>query len=90
MFEHGEPVTQDYRRYRMREAAAGDDYACMREMLDRRLKRVASEPLPDLLMVDGGQGQLGVVMAALRGRGARGRDARHLEGARRALAVACA
>lgn len=65
VFEHGEPVTQDYRRYRMREAAAGDDYACMREMLDRRLKRVASEPLPDLLMVDGGRGQLGVVMAAL-------------------------
>ncbi len=65
VFEHGEPLTQDYRRYRMREAAAGDDYACMREMLDRRLKRVASEPLPDLLMVDGGRGQLGVVMAAL-------------------------
>ncbi|MBK7947464.1 MAG: excinuclease ABC subunit C [Deltaproteobacteria bacterium] len=43
----------------------GDDYACMREMLDRRLKRVASEPLPDLLMVDGGRGQLAVVSAAL-------------------------
>jgi excinuclease ABC subunit C len=65
VFEHGEPVTQDYRRYRMREAAAGDDYACLREMLDRRLKRVATEPLPDLLMVDGGRGQLGVAMAAL-------------------------
>jgi excinuclease ABC subunit C len=34
-------------------------------MLDRRLKRVATEPLPDLLMVDGGRGQLGVAMAAL-------------------------
>ena len=65
VFEHGEPVTADYRRYRMREAAAGDDYACLREMLDRRLKRVASEPLPDLLMVDGGRGQLAVAMAAL-------------------------
>jgi len=65
VFEHGEPVTADYRRYRMREAAAGDDYACLREMLDRRLRRVASEPLPDLLMVDGGRGQLGVVSAAL-------------------------
>ncbi|MFO0687346.1 MAG: excinuclease ABC subunit UvrC [Myxococcota bacterium] len=65
VFEHGEPVTADYRRYRMREATAGDDYACLREMLDRRLKRVASEPLPDLLMVDGGRGQLAVVSAAL-------------------------
>lgn len=65
VFEHGEPVTADYRRYRMREATAGDDYACLREMLDRRLARVASEPLPDLLMVDGGRGQLGVVSAAL-------------------------
>jgi len=65
VFEHGEPQTQDYRRYRMRDAAAGDDYACLREMLDRRLARVATEPLPDLLMVDGGRGQLGVVAAAL-------------------------
>jgi excinuclease ABC subunit C len=64
-FEDGEPVKKDYRRYRIREAEAGDDYACMREVLDRRLGRVESEPLPDLLMVDGGRGQVGVVMAAL-------------------------
>jgi excinuclease ABC subunit C len=65
VFEDGEPVKKDYRRYRIREAEAGDDYACMREVLDRRLARVSSEPLPDLLMVDGGRGQLGVVSAAL-------------------------
>lgn len=64
-FEDGEPVKKDYRRYRIKEAEAGDDYACMREVLDRRLRRVETEPLPDLLMVDGGRGQLGVVMAAL-------------------------
>ena len=64
-FEDGEPVKKDYRRYRIREAEAGDDYACMREVLDRRLRRVETEPLPDLLMVDGGRGQVGVVMAAL-------------------------
>ena len=64
-FEDGEPVKKDYRRYRIREAEAGDDYACMREVLDRRLRRVATEPMPDLLMVDGGRGHLGVVMAAL-------------------------
>ncbi len=64
-FEDGEPVKKDYRRYRIREAEAGDDYGCMREVLDRRLRRVGTEPLPDLLMVDGGRGQVGVVMAAL-------------------------
>jgi excinuclease ABC subunit C len=64
-FEDGEPVKKDYRRYRIRHAEAGDDYACMREVLDRRLRRVGSEPLPDLLMVDGGRGQVAVVMAAL-------------------------
>ena len=64
-FEDGEPVKKDYRRYRIREAEAGDDYACMREVLDRRFRRVDTEPLPDLLMVDGGRGHLGVVMAAL-------------------------
>jgi excinuclease ABC subunit C len=64
-FEDGEPVKKDYRRYRIKEAEAGDDYGCMREVLDRRLRRVETEPLPDLLMVDGGRGQLGVVMAAL-------------------------
>jgi excinuclease ABC subunit C len=64
-FEDGQPVKKDYRRYRIRHAEAGDDYACMREVLDRRLRRVGAEPLPDLLMVDGGRGHLGVVMASL-------------------------
>lgn len=64
-FDAGEPVKKDYRRYRIQEAEAGDDYACMREVLDRRFRRVEQEPLPDLLMVDGGRGHLGVVMAAL-------------------------
>ncbi len=64
-FEDGQAVKKDYRRYRIRDAEAGDDYACMREVLDRRFRRVASEPLPDLLMVDGGRGHLGVVQAAL-------------------------
>lgn len=65
VFEDGEPVKKDYRRYRIREAEAGDDYACLREVLDRRLRRVETEPLPDLLMVDGGRGQVSVAAAAL-------------------------
>ena len=55
----------DYRRYRVREAAAGDDLACLREVLSRRLAKRESEPLPDLLVVDGGRGQLAVASALL-------------------------
>ncbi len=69
VFEDGQPCKADYRRYRIREAEAGDDYACLREVMLRRLARHESEPLPDLLMVDGGKGQLGVVSAALRDAG---------------------
>jgi excinuclease ABC subunit C len=69
VFEDGQPCRADYRRYRMREAAAGDDLACMREVMARRLARLAKEPLPDLLLVDGGKGQLGVVSALLRDAG---------------------
>ena len=69
VFEDGRSVKADYRRYRIREAPPDDDYACLREVLGRRLARVAREPLPDLLMVDGGKGQLGVVSAALRDAG---------------------
>ncbi len=65
VFEDGRPCKKDYRRYRIKQAAGGDDYDCLREVMRRRLARVASEPLPDLLMVDGGRGQLGVVLAAL-------------------------
>ncbi|MCG8589686.1 MAG: excinuclease ABC subunit UvrC [Proteobacteria bacterium] len=65
VFEDGRPVKRDYRRYRIREAAAGDDLACLREVIARRLARVEAEPLPDLLMVDGGKGQLSAASAAL-------------------------
>ena len=68
-FVDGVAVKKDYRRYRIRDAEAGDDYACMREVLDRRFRRVEAEPLPDLLMVDGGRGHLGVVRAALQDAG---------------------
>jgi excinuclease ABC subunit C len=65
VFQDGQPAKADYRRYRVREAAAGDDLACLREVLARRLARRASEPLPDLWLVDGGRGQLAVATALL-------------------------
>lgn len=69
VFEDGRPDKGAWRRYRIREAQAGDDLACLREVLQRRLARVESEPLPDLLLVDGGKGQVAVVAAALRDHG---------------------
>ncbi|MDJ0787874.1 MAG: excinuclease ABC subunit UvrC [Myxococcota bacterium] len=68
-FEDGQPDKNEYRRYRIKDAPAGDDFACMREVIQRRLARREKEPLPDLLVVDGGRGQLGVVSAALRDEG---------------------
>ncbi|CAG0983562.1 UvrABC system protein C [Myxococcaceae bacterium] len=69
VFEDGRPVKGDFRRYRIRDAVGGDDLGCLREVFARRLARVASEPLPDLLMVDGGKGQVAVAAAALRDAG---------------------
>lgn len=69
VFEDGKPAKALYRKYRIREAMGGDDYDCLREVLKRRVARVTSEPLPDLLMVDGGRGQVAVVEAVLRDAG---------------------
>lgn len=66
VFEDGRPVKAAFRRYRIREATGGDDAACLREVLDRRLARAQGEPLPDLLLVDGGKAQVAVASAALR------------------------
>jgi excinuclease ABC subunit C len=54
----------EYRRYNMRSVEPGDDYGAMREVLSRRYgKIVAAEgKLPDLVMIDGGKGQLGVAV----------------------------
>ncbi len=65
VFRDGQPAKAEFRRYRIREAAPDDDLACLREVLARRLARVASEPLPDLMLVDGGKGQHAVLCTAL-------------------------
>lgn len=62
-FEHGEPSTRNYRHYKIRTVAGPDDYAMMEEVLERRLtKALAEDSLPDLFVVDGGKGQLGMAM----------------------------
>lgn len=64
VFVDGRPARAEYRRYRIKAAPGGDDYAAMREILGRRLRRATEEgTLPDLLVVDGGKGQLAVALA---------------------------
>jgi excinuclease ABC subunit C len=81
VFVKGVARKSDYRRFQIRTVAGSDDYASMREMLRRRFRRVGDaelhaadalgtkksswDLLPDLLMVDGGKGQLGVALEVL-------------------------
>lgn len=60
VFDHQGPRKSDYRHFRIEGVAAGDDYAAMQQALTRRLKRVKSGEAvaPDILIVDGGKGQL--------------------------------
>lgn len=61
-------VKKAYRKFNIRKAVLGDDYAMMREMLERRFKNIAEaneEDIPDLVLIDGGQGQFGVARAVL-------------------------
>ena len=67
VFEKGKPNKSLYRKYRLKTALAKDDYACMAEVLNRRYSKNAktSEPYPDILMVDGGKGQLNIAISVL-------------------------
>lgn len=76
VFEDGEPKKSDYRHYRIKEVSAQDDYGCMREVLRRRFadkKGKETMPEPDLLIVDGGKGQLNIAVAVLKELGLTGR-----------------
>ena len=57
----------EYRRFNLRDITPGDDYAAMRQALARRYGRVAAEDgkLPDLILIDGGRGQVAAAQAAL-------------------------
>ena len=65
-FEDGEPVKNRYRKFRIQTVVGADDFLCMREILERRLERgIVEKDLPDLLVIDGGKGQLGVAVKLL-------------------------
>jgi len=74
VFEAGAPNKSAYRRFNITGIEPGDDYAAMRQALTRRFKRVQAgeAPLPDLLLIDGGKGQLGVAREALQELGVTG------------------
>jgi excinuclease ABC subunit C len=57
----------EYRRFNIRNVTPGDDYAAMRQVLARRYERVTAEAgkIPDLILIDGGKGQVGVAAAVL-------------------------
>jgi excinuclease ABC subunit C len=70
-FVAGKPDRAGYRRYHIRGPGGNDDYAAMAEVVDRRYRRLCREgrPLPDLVLIDGGAGQVTAALAALRAAG---------------------
>lgn len=67
VFIDGKPDRKAYRKFKLRDTASHDDYGAMREVLRRRYKRVLQDelPLPDLIVVDGGKGQMTIAKEVL-------------------------
>jgi excinuclease ABC subunit C len=80
VLEGGLPKKSEYRRFQIKTVGRADDYAMIQEVLRRRFKRVSAEDrgdsgwaaLPDLVLIDGGRGQLNAALQAMEGSGARG------------------
>ena len=67
VFKKMKPSKQDYRKYNIKTVVGPDDYASMKEVVYRRYKRLLDEeqPLPDLIVADGGKGQMEVIRQAV-------------------------
>jgi excinuclease ABC subunit C len=67
VFLDGKPARSEYRKYKIRSVQGPDDYESMREVIRRRYTRVLREklPLPDLIVIDGGKGQLRAALDVL-------------------------
>lgn len=67
VFIKGKPSKKDYRKYNIKTVEGPDDYASMQEVVRRRYQRAMEEnsPLPDLIITDGGKGQMSSVKAVL-------------------------
>ena len=68
VFRNGRPANADYRRYKMKAVDSQDDFACMAEAVQRRYTRLKKEgrPMPDLILIDGGRGQLNAALGELK------------------------
>jgi excinuclease ABC subunit C len=73
-FVAAKPDKANYRRYRIKTVAQADDFAMMREVLSRRFRDGVTDDSPDLIIVDGGVGQLGILSAVLQELGIDGID----------------
>lgn len=74
VFKDGKPSKADYRKFNIKTVEGPDDFASMREVVYRRYKRLVEdgEPLPQLIVIDGGKGQLSHALEALEELGLRG------------------
>lgn len=66
-FEHGQPANSKYRQHNIKTVKGIDDFAMMAEVVYRRYSRLIKndEPLPDLILIDGGPGQVGAAKSSL-------------------------
>ena len=70
VFEDGAPKKSDYRRFKIKSAEGKpDDFKSMREVTTRRYGKLKEEELPDLIVIDGGKGQLSSALEIIRGAG---------------------
>ncbi len=67
-FRNGKPAKKEYRHFHIKTVTGPDDFASMREVVQRRYKRLVEEgsALPDLIVIDGGKGQLSAAAGALK------------------------
>ena len=65
VFEQGKPKKNAYRKFRLRTVTGPDDYASMKEVLSRRFTDEKMDVLPDVIMMDGGKGQVNVALMVL-------------------------
>lgn len=77
VFKNGKPAKSDYRKFNIKTVDGPDDFASMTEVVHRRYQRLLqeNEPLPQLIVIDGGKGQLSHALEALETLGLRGKIA---------------
>ncbi len=77
VFKNGKPSKKEYRHFNIKTVEGPNDFASMEEVVFRRYRRMIdeAEPLPDLIIIDGGKGQLGAALKSLDVLGLRGKIA---------------